>query len=149
MIESLFPNGISSYLWGGIILGVSVALMYLPTAYIPGASSVLTSFFSFFTKRIPAKFREYRFTHFFGVIIGAIIFTALFSAPFTTEVSLWRLLIGGFLVGLGATLARGCTSGHGICGLASLSKSSFAYVAIFMVVAIITALTVASLGVTP
>lgn len=149
MLEALFPNGIASYLIGGIILGISVVIMYLPTGYISGASSVLSSFFSYFTESIPKKFRAQRIAHFFGIIIGAIIFTVLFSQPFITTVPLWRLIVGGLLVGFGATLARGCTSGHGICGLASTAKSSFVYVGIFMVVAIATALLVSFLGVSP
>jgi uncharacterized protein len=40
---------------------------------------------------------------------------------------LGRLVGGGFLVGLGAALGNGCTSGHGICGLARLSPRSAAY----------------------
>jgi len=48
-------------------------------------------------------------------------------------------LVGGLLVGYGARLSNGCTSGHGICGLASLSRPSLVAVLIFMAVAIVTA----------
>lgn len=48
-------------------------------------------------------------------------------------------LIGGFLVGFGTRLSNGCTSGHGICGLARLSKRSFIAVATFMGTGILTA----------
>ena len=64
-------------------------------------------------------------------------------------ISYWRLLIGGIFVGFGTRLGRGCTSGHGICGIASLSKSSFINVIIFVTVAIITANIVKILGVIP
>jgi hypothetical protein len=50
-----------------------------------------------------------------------------------------RLAIGGVLVGFGARLSNGCTSGHGICGLSSLSRPSLMAVLVFMVVAIVTA----------
>ena len=48
------------------------------------------------------------------------------------------LLVGGLLVGLGTGIGNGCTSGHGICGLARLSKRSMAAVAVFMLAAFVT-----------
>jgi uncharacterized membrane protein YedE/YeeE len=48
------------------------------------------------------------------------------------------LVIAGFLVGFGARLGSGCTSGHGVCGLARLSPRSFAAVIVFTVSAMIT-----------
>lgn len=50
-----------------------------------------------------------------------------------------RIAVGAALVGVGASLANGCTSGHGICGLARLSKRSFAAVGTFMSTALVTA----------
>lgn len=149
MIENLFPTGFESYLAGGIILGISFIVMYLPTGYIPGASAVLSSLSSFFSKVVPSQFREHRIIYFLGTIFGAFIFMILFSKPFVTQVSLWRLIVGGYLVGLGSTVARGCTSGHGIAGIGSLAKSSFVYVFLFLTIAIFTAVLVSSLGVFP
>lgn len=48
---------------------------------------------------------------------------------------LWALLASGFLVGFGTRMGNGCTSGHGICGLARLSRRSLAAVLTFMLVA--------------
>ena len=48
------------------------------------------------------------------------------------------LLTGGFLVGIGVTLGNGCTSGHGVCGLARLSLRSFAATGTFMLSTAIT-----------
>jgi uncharacterized membrane protein YedE/YeeE len=53
-------------------------------------------------------------------------------------------LLGGFLVGFGTKLSNGCTSGHGICGLARFSKRSFSAVATFMGTGILTTLALAS-----
>ena len=47
------------------------------------------------------------------------------------------LIAGGALVGFGTQLGSGCTSGHGVCGLARLSKRSFAAVGMFMLTAVI------------
>jgi uncharacterized membrane protein YedE/YeeE len=61
----------------------------------------------------------------------------------------WRLFLGGTLVGVGTRVGKGCTSGHGICGVGSASRTSLVGVATFMIVAIGTANIVAALGVTP
>jgi uncharacterized membrane protein YedE/YeeE len=85
------------------------------------------------------------------VILGAFIYTITLSPEgfFTTSVQWWRLALGGFLVGFGTRLSKGCTSGHGISGLASLSTASLYAVATFLAVGIITAIVVLTLGVTP
>jgi uncharacterized membrane protein YedE/YeeE len=58
----------------------------------------------------------------------------------------WQLALGGVLVGYGARLSRGCTSGHGICGMASLKLPSFLAVLTFMATAFITANVMTRLG---
>ncbi|MEX9623782.1 YeeE/YedE family protein, partial [Proteus mirabilis] len=54
------------------------------------------------------------------------------------DVSPWQLIIAGVLVGAGTRLGNGCTSGHGICGLARLSRRSIVAVLVFMVTAFVT-----------
>jgi uncharacterized membrane protein YedE/YeeE len=85
------------------------------------------------------------------VVLGALIYTITLSPEgfFTTSIQWWRLLIGGFLVGFGTRLSQGCTSGHGISGLASLSSTSLYAVITFLGVGILTALFVQLLGVFP
>jgi uncharacterized membrane protein YedE/YeeE len=67
----------------------------------------------------------------------------------TTDVQWWRLLGGGFLVGIGTRLGKGCTSGHGVCGIGSVSHTSIVNVVTFLGIAIVTAQLVAATGVTP
>lgn len=62
---------------------------------------------------------------------------------------LWRLALGGLLVGFGTRLSGGCTSGHGISGLGSLSLTSLSAVIVFMGIAIVTANVVQIIGVLP
>jgi len=50
----------------------------------------------------------------------------------------WLVIFGGFLVGLGSRMGGGCTSGHGVCGLARLSARSLVFTAVFMAAAIAT-----------
>lgn len=145
----MFPNGIESYLYGGVLLGISVTFLYLLTGYIMGANAVFEGVVSYFTKIVSPKFRSLRLTLFVGIVSGALLYTLLFDTFWQTTVQWWRLILGGFLIGLGATMGKGCTSGHGICGLASLSKSSITYVATFMIIAFITAFILQTLGVFP
>jgi uncharacterized membrane protein YedE/YeeE len=66
-----------------------------------------------------------------------------------TDVQPWRLFLGGILVGIGTRIGKGCTSGHGVCGVGSASKTSLVGVLTFLTVAIGTAQVVAALGVSP
>ena len=63
-----------------------------------------------------------------------------------TSVSWWQLILGGFVAGFGARLSNGCTSGHGICGLASLQVPSLLAVLIFLGTAMLSANLVHYLG---
>ena len=85
------------------------------------------------------------------MILGAFIYAITLSPDgfFTTSLQWWRLLLGGFLVGFGTRLSQGCTSGHGISGLASLSNASLYAVITFIAVGILTALAFETLGVVP
>jgi uncharacterized membrane protein YedE/YeeE len=150
----MFPLGIEPYLVGGIIIGVGVALIYLLTGLHATQSSFFTTTLSWFSKRkhfqkeTNIKQRGWRVTLAIGLIIGALIYTLTLSPTgfWVTTVQLWRLALGGLLVGFGTRLSSGCTSGHGISGLASLSKTSVVAVIVFMGVAIITANIVQLLG---
>ncbi|MEY9832378.1 putative membrane protein YedE/YeeE [Sinorhizobium fredii] len=71
-----------------------------------------------------------------GIIAGAWLAAALVRHPDITLTSSPALLIAaGLIVGYGTRLGSGCTSGHGVCGLARLSPRSLAATAIFMAVA--------------
>ena len=153
----MFPRGITSYLLGGIIIGLGVSLVYILTGLHATQSSLFSSTFSYFSK-IPyfnrktyLDSREWRLYFAAGVILGALLYTVTISPDgfWTTSVQWWRLLVGGFLVGFGTRLSSGCTSGHGISGLASLSTTSLYAVITFIVVGVATAKIVMLLGVLP
>lgn len=153
----MFPLGIEPYLVGGIIVGVGVGLIYLATGLHATQSSFFTTTLSWFSKRKHfqkeknLKERGWRITLATGLVVGALIYTLTISPTgfWTTTVQLWRLVLGGLLVGFGTRLSSGCTSGHGISGLASLSRTSLYAVIVFMGVAIATANIVQLLGVFP
>ena len=60
------------------------------------------------------------------------------NIPFLITSSLPIIITAGFLVGVGTKIGRGCTSGHGICGISFLSLRSITATIIFMTTAIIT-----------
>jgi uncharacterized membrane protein YedE/YeeE len=153
----MFPRGVASYILGGIIIGLGVSLVYILTGLHATQSSFFSSTISYFSK-IPyfnrktyLDSRKWRLYFAAGVIIGALLHTATISPQgfWTTSVQWWRLLVGGFLVGFGTRLSSGCTSGHGISGLASLSTTSLYAVLTFITVGIVTANIVMLLGVVP
>lgn len=144
MIETFFPNGIIHYALGGLLVGSGVMFIYFFTSRIPGASTFLESTLSYISgKDRLQKYtdsRGWRLTFTSGIILGAFIHTVVYRPEFwTTEVSAWRLFIGGLLVGIGTRIGKGCTSGHGVCGVGSLSKTSIIAVATFLITAIVTA----------
>lgn len=155
-LGELFPRGIWPYLVGGILVGLGVAVIYLATGIIAGASTFLESTLSYvsdvprFNRFDYVQSRGWRLVFTAGIISGAALWgLVLDPGIWTTEVQWWRLLAGGILVGVGTRLGKGCTSGHGVCGVGSLSSTSLANVATFLAVAIGTAQLVQALGVSP
>ncbi len=153
-VETLFPNGIYRYAVGGILVGVATALVYFGTGIAAGASTFLESTLSYVSTK--SRFQQYRgsrdwrivFT--VGIVGGAAVYALVYQGgAWITEVQPWRLFVGGVLVGVGTRIGKGCTSGHGICGVGSVSRTSLVGVVTFLVVAIVTANVVALFGVTP
>ena len=147
MLATLFPTGWTSFLVGGLLIGAGVALMFATLGRVVGMSSVFSSTWSWWSA-LPAlrtarllDSRSWRLWCALGLALGAALWWwgSGAAGPAQTSVPAWRLLLGGVLVGFGARLSNGCTSGHGICGLSSLSLPSLLAVLIFMAVAITTA----------
>jgi uncharacterized membrane protein YedE/YeeE len=144
---SLFPLGWQHYLLGGTLIGAGVALLYVTTGMVGGVSSVFSSTWSYVVSR--PHFQQSRYTdsrvwrlvYSLGLVLGAFIWWRWMGegAPQTTSVPVWQLVTGGFLVGYGARLGNGCTSGHGICGLGSLQMQSLLSVLTFMACAFVVA----------
>ena len=154
LAADLFPNGISRYAVGGLFVGLGAAVIFLGTAINAGASTFLESTLTYvsgvshFQQYVTS--RDWRIVFTLGIVLGAAVYAVVFQGgAWTTDVQPWRLLVGGVLVGVGTRLGKGCTSGHGICGVGSASKTSLVGVATFLAVAIGTAQLVAALGVSP
>ncbi len=149
-----FPNGIWAYAGGGVLIGLSVSIIYAGTGIIAGASTFLDSTLSYISglSRFQdyAASRDWRIVFTFGIVVGAMVYALLFQeGTWTTAISWPRLLVGGILVGIGTRLGKGCTSGHGVCGVASLSKTSILNVIIFVIVAMGMAQLMQAIGAMP
>lgn len=154
MVSSLFPLGWMHYLAGGLVIGTGVAVLFIFTGRVAGMSSVFSSTWSFVSRRPyfqQPRFvgsRGWRLVLAVGLVVGAALWWA-WAGPtggVQTAVPPWQLLLGGVVAGYGARLSGGCTSGHGICGLASLQLPSLAAVLTFMASAFVTANAVLLVG---
>ncbi|MFC6732887.1 MULTISPECIES: YeeE/YedE family protein [unclassified Haladaptatus] len=155
-LGSLFPRGIVPYALGGILIGVGVATIYLATGIHAGASTFLESSLSYVSDLQPfnrfdyVQSRDWRVVFTVGIVLGAAVYALLFQdGIWVTGVQWWRLLFGGVLIGIGTRLGKGCTSGHGVCGVGSRSRTSITNVTIFLLVAIAIAHLVQAVGVSP
>lgn len=152
MIDTLFPLGITHYLIGGLVIGCAVSFLFMSTGLIGGLSTFFSSTWSYvinlpwFQQDRFVASRDWRLFYAVGLVLGAAFWAVTVGAPFQTHVALWQLAIGGFIGGFGARMSGGCTSGHGICGLASLQLPSLLAVLIFLATAMITARLVLLLG---
>ncbi|WP_226459534.1 YeeE/YedE family protein [Quatrionicoccus australiensis] len=120
---------------GGLLIGAAASGLLLLNGRIAGVSGILRGFLA----EHGTAFRE-RVLFLLGLIAGSALY-ALFSGQYPVPRSAfpaWLLALSGLLVGLGTGLAKGCTSGHGVCGLARLSRRSFGAVGIFLGTAVLT-----------
>ncbi|ESS11012.1 MAG: putative transporter component [uncultured archaeon A07HR60] len=155
-IGELFPRGILPYITGGLLVGLGIAIIYVATGITAGASTFLESTLSYvsdvsrFNRLKYTQSRDWRLVFTAGIISGAAVFAVVTQeAIWTTDVQWWRLLGGGVLVGIGTRVGKGCTSGHGVCGVGSLSNTSLVNVATFLAVAVGIAQLVQFVGVAP
>ena len=147
MLNTLFPLGWGHYLAGGLLIGAAVAMLFVLTGRVGGMSSVFSSTWSWWVRRPYFQqprylaSRGWRVVYAAGLVLGAAAWWLWQGGgqALATQVPEWRLLLGGLLVGYGARLANGCTSGHGICGLGSLQWRSLVAVITFMATAFLTA----------
>ncbi|MBP1882196.1 YeeE/YedE family protein [Sinorhizobium mexicanum] len=118
---------------GGMLIGLSAAVLMLATGRVAGISGIAGRLLQGVQPVAGGAFVV-------GLAFGPVLFRLLSGQwPEVTLTASWPILvIGGFLVGFGSRLGSGCTSGHGVVGLARLSKRSIMAVATFMSAAILT-----------
>jgi uncharacterized protein len=136
-------------LLGGALIGLASAILWLGNGRIAGVSGIFGQLLP------PASTVLWRLIFLVALVLGALGASYLFpglgvggpagrvaelAAPpawFTGGPPLW-IAVSGLLTGFGTKIGNGCTSGHGVCGIARLSTRSFVAVGIFFGVAIIT-----------
>ena len=119
---------------GGVLIGMSAAWLWLSLGRIAGISGILGGLLPHWSGDA-----WWRLAFLIGLIGGPLLVAAVFQAPdIVIKAGPSRLVIAGLLVGLGTRLGSGCTSGHGVCGIARLSPRSLAATGTFMAVAGVT-----------
>lgn len=114
---------------GGVLIGLSAILLMAFNGRIAGMTGILTGI-------IPPISSDWawRFAFLAGAIAAPVIYLVAGGAiSFAVPVSLPMLALGGFIVGAGVYYGAGCTSGHGVCGMARLSPRSIAATVTFMI----------------
>ena len=136
MIASLSISNVVEAVIGGLFIGTAAGLFLLLSGRIAGVSGMAAS-----ALRIadagPPWIQAVAFV--IGLPAGALLVAAAMGQPhIAVTSSAPSLIIGGLLVGFGTRLGNGCTSGHGVCGLARLSRRSIGATATFMAAGIVT-----------
>ncbi len=118
---------------GGLLIGLAVALMLLLNGRVAGISGILGGLLT-----LRAGETLWRAAFVAGLVLGALAYVRAAGVPVAVVAPLPAVLAGGLLVGFGTRLGSGCTSGHGLCGMARLSGRSVAATATFFGVAMLT-----------
>lgn len=123
----------SEALLGGVLIGLAATALLLFNGRIAGISGIVNGLVG-----QDAGERGWRIAFLLGLAGAGMLVMKLTgqasASPATTPV----LLLAGLLVGFGTRLGSGCTSGHGVCGLARLSLRSLVAVLVFMAAAVLT-----------
>ncbi|AEE25378.1 YeeE/YedE family protein [Paraglaciecola chathamensis] len=113
---------------GGMLVGAAVVLLLLTLGRIAGISGIAAGAM---TKR--AFERHWRWAFLTGLLLAPLLYTLIVGPfPVQTQIgSLW-MMVAGLLVGFGTRLGSGCTSGHGVAGIARLSRRSVIATLVFV-----------------
>lgn len=139
--------GLQTAFQGGLLIGVAASLFYWINGRIAGVSGI---FGDLFLDRANGH-SPWRMAFVGGLLIGYLLIRAW--RPELGEIRVQTgpagLLVAGLLVGYGTRMSCGCTSGHGVCGVARISPRSLAATAIFMLSAMATVALLRHGGVAP
>jgi hypothetical protein len=121
-------------LLGGLLIGIAVAAFMLLNGRVAGISGILGGLL-----RWQPKDRTWRVAFLLGLVLAPLLYGSIHQRlDIRINASYPLLLIAGVLVGFGTRLGGGCTSGHGICGVARRSLRSEIATGVFMAVGIVT-----------
>ena len=136
MILTAFPDAAPlAGLAGGVLIGLSAALMLLGAGRIAGVSGIAGRAFGINREGMSWSSA---WTFVIGLPLGALIVALLRGGIDPQMPPLPLLVIAGLVVGFGTRMGSGCTSGHGVCGVSRLSQRSLVATASFMLAGIVT-----------
>lgn len=119
---------------GGLLIGSSAVLLLGLNGRIAGVTGMLTGLLV-----KPSATQLWRLLFLLGLIGGTALYGLFATTPLRQGFPIWLLIAAGLLTGYGTAQANGCTSGHGVCGLARISLRSLVATATFLGVAILSA----------
>ncbi len=121
---------------GGVLIGLAAVLLMLLRGRVFGATGILAGVLS------PTNSSDWTWRALLlaGMVTGPLLYSLLFGQMpvIQVPVSTPMMVIGGVIVGIGVTFGSGCTSGHGVCGMARLSPRSIVATAVFMLFTFLT-----------
>ncbi len=125
----------ASALAGGLLIGASAVLFLLLNGRIAGISNIAAGLLA--PRRGDVS---WRLLFLGGLVVGAAVVHSLSGNVTTPRADFpgWLLAVAGILVGFGTSVGRGCTSGHGVCGLGRLSMRSLVATLTFLAAGIAT-----------
>jgi uncharacterized membrane protein YedE/YeeE len=116
-------------LLGGALIGLSASLLLLFNGRVAGISTIAGGLLG-----RPSSETSWRVAFLFGLLLGGAVLAVRAPEVFGggSKLPLPVLIAGGLLIGFGTRLGSGCTSGHGVCGIARGSTRSIAATVVFM-----------------
>ena len=142
----LLPDRVPWFVVGPLI-GLLIVAFFLVTNEVMGASGAYVQTSSLLRRR--TNYAKWRVWYFVGMFFGGLLITQVLRNPdglrsgydsmrgaFSLPVTAGLVLVGAIILGYGAGVAGGCTSGHGMCGTSQRSMASVAVTATFMATAI-------------
>lgn len=118
---------------GGMLIGTAALILFWCNGRIMGISGIASRVLS-----KPKKEEAWRWAFLTGLVLGGVVYSEKVLVELGLDASLPVIGMAGLLVGVGTVLANGCTSGHGVCGIARLSKRSITATVTFMAAGMIT-----------
>ncbi|HEY8585126.1 MAG TPA: YeeE/YedE family protein [Rhodanobacter sp.] len=122
-------------LLGGVLIGGAAVLLMATLGRIAGVSGIAGGLL-----RRDVADRSWRLAFVLGLVVGPVLLWLLHgdSGIGLPQVGLPWMALAGLLVGVGTGIGGGCTSGHGVCGVARLSPRSLLATAVFTLFGIAT-----------
>lgn len=111
---------------GGALIGLGATVYWLVAGQPAGISGIVAGALQ------EREARERRVTFVVGLVVAGVVAAVVGRAPAAPATAPLVLVLGGLLVGFGTRLGGGCTSGHGVAGLARLSRASAVAVVTFI-----------------